>query len=48
VKNSGNAKILLIPNAGHATFVDQTADVLQAVHMFLTGTWPAHAEEIAK
>lgn len=38
-----DARILLIPDAGHACFVDQTDAVLKAIQSFLSGTWPPEA-----
>jgi len=39
-----DARLLLIPNAGHAAFVDQTEAVLEAIQSFLGGQWPSAAQ----
>jgi proline iminopeptidase len=41
-----NARLLLIPDAGHETFVDQPAAVLAALRLFLRGVFPPDAEAV--
>ena len=41
-----DARLLLIPDAGHAAFVDQTDAVLAAIQSFLGGKWPAGTERL--
>jgi pimeloyl-ACP methyl ester carboxylesterase len=43
-----NARLLLIPDAGHATFIDQPANLLREIEVFLEGGWPTNSKEIAK
>jgi pimeloyl-ACP methyl ester carboxylesterase len=43
-----NARLLLIPDAGHATFIDQPANLLREIDDFLQGHWPANAKELGK
>jgi proline iminopeptidase len=38
-----HSRLLLIPHAGHANFVDQTDAVLNAIQVFLRGAWPPGA-----
>ena len=40
-------RLLLIPNAGHATFVDQPKILLEAIAVFLDGKWPIGAKDYA-
>jgi len=47
-KTPSNARLLLIPNAGHATFVDQPANLLREIETFLGGSWPNNSKEVAK
>lgn len=42
-----DARLLLIPDAGHATFVEQPDAVLQAIQTFVGGNWPATAKQLA-
>jgi pimeloyl-ACP methyl ester carboxylesterase len=42
-KAPSDARLLLIPDAGHANFVDQTEAVIKAIQVFLGGTWPRGA-----
>lgn len=46
--NPPNARLLLIPDAGHATFVDQPAALLREIETFLRGDWPATAKPVEK
>lgn len=39
-------RLLLVPAAGHATFADQPAAVLDAIRGFLAGKWPAGAQPL--
>jgi pimeloyl-ACP methyl ester carboxylesterase len=48
VKTPANARLLLIPDAGHATFIDQSANLLHEIEVFLHGDWPNNSQEIAK
>lgn len=41
VKALPNARLLLIPNAGHANLFDQPEAVISAIDEFFHGTWPA-------
>jgi len=43
VKSLPNARLLLIPNAGHMNFVDQPQAVISAMDVFFRGNWPAEA-----
>jgi proline iminopeptidase len=47
-KTPSNARLLLIPDAGHATFVDQPASLLREIETFLGGSWPNNSKEVAK
>lgn len=47
-KSSPNARLLLIPNAGHATFIDQPAVLLREIETFLQGGWPANSKPVDK
>jgi len=47
-KTPSNARLLLIPDAGHATFVDQPANLLREIETFLGGSWPNNSKEVAK
>ena len=47
-KTPPNAHLLLIPDAGHATFVDQPENLLREIEVFLGGDWPGNSKEIAK
>jgi pimeloyl-ACP methyl ester carboxylesterase len=40
--------LLLIPNAGHATFIDQPAVLLREIEIFLQGGWPTNSKQIEK
>lgn len=44
-KSPPDARLLLIPDAGHAAFVDQTDAVLEAIQSFLGGQWPPAAKQ---
>jgi len=35
-----DARMLLIPEAGHAAFVDEPQDAVHAIRVFLNGEWP--------
>ena len=41
VKSLPNARLLLIPNAGHMNWVDQPEAVISAVDEFFQGKWPS-------
>ena len=41
VKSLPNARLLLIPNAGHMNWIDQPEAVISAMHEFFRGNWPA-------
>lgn len=43
-----NARLLLIPGAGHEFFVDQPAAFLDAAVEFLAGRWPKDAQPVGK
>jgi proline iminopeptidase len=47
-KAPSNARLLLIPDAGHATFIDQPAVLLHEIEVFLHGNWPTNSKEITK
>jgi proline iminopeptidase len=47
-KTPSNARLLLIPDAGHATFIDQPVVLLHEIEVFLRGDWPSNSKEIAK
>lgn len=47
-KNPPHARLLLIPDAGHATFIDQPTTLLHEIEVFLRGDWPDNSKEIAK
>jgi proline iminopeptidase len=47
-KNPPNARLLLIPDAGHATFVDQPVALLREIETFLRGDWPANSKPVEK
>ncbi len=41
VKSLPNARLLLIPNAGHMNWIDQPEAVISAMDAFFRGKWPA-------
>lgn len=41
VKSLPNARLLLIPNAGHMNWVDQPQAVISAMDVFFKGSWPS-------
>ena len=43
-----NARLLLIPDAGHAAFIDQPEVLLREIEVFLGGAWPNNSKEMAK
>jgi hypothetical protein len=43
-----HARLLLLPNAGHATFIDQPEALLREIEVFLQGGWPANSKEMEK
>jgi proline iminopeptidase len=47
-KTPPNARLLLIPDAGHATFVDQPANLLREIEIFLQGSWPTNSKKTEK
>jgi len=47
-KTPPHARLLLIPDAGHATFVDQPESLVREIEVFLGGAWPANSEELEK
>jgi proline iminopeptidase len=47
-KAPSSARLLLIPDAGHATFIDQPAALLYEIEGFLQGNWPTNSKEITK
>ena len=47
-KNPPNARLLLIPDAGHATFIDQPVALLREIETFLRGDWPANSKPVEK
>jgi len=47
-KAPSNARLLLIPDAGHASFIDQPATLLHEIDVFLHGNWPTNSKEITK
>lgn len=47
-KTPPNARLLLIPDAGHATFIDQPENLLREIEVFLGGNWPENSKEIRK
>jgi pimeloyl-ACP methyl ester carboxylesterase len=42
-KAASDRRLLLIPDAGHANYVDQREAVLGAIQVFLRGVWPDRA-----
>ena len=44
VKSLPDARFLLIPDAGHAIFIDQPEAVISAMDEFFRGKWPAGAK----
>jgi proline iminopeptidase len=42
-----NARLLLIPGAGHGVFQDQPRALLNAIEVFLAGVWPRGAVEVS-
>jgi proline-specific peptidase len=44
VKSLPDARFLLIPDAGHAIFIDQPEAVISAMDEFFRGNWPAGAK----
>jgi proline iminopeptidase len=40
------ARMLFIPDAGHACFVDQTHAVVRAIQSFMGGAWPLRATKV--
>ena len=47
-KTPPDARLLLIPNAGHATFIDQPAVLLREIEIFLQAGWPTNSKQIEK
>ena len=47
-KNPPNARLLLVPDAGHASFVDQPAALLREIETFLRGDWPDNSKPVEK
>jgi len=47
-KSPPNARLLLIPDAGHATFIDQPNALLREIEIFLQGGWPKDSKEVEK
>ena len=47
-KTPPNARLLLIPDAGHATFVDQPNVLLREIEIFLQGSWPTNSKKTEK
>ena len=45
-KKPADARLDLVPNAGHATFVDRPEAVLEEIETFLAGVWPANAKKL--
>jgi proline iminopeptidase len=43
-----DAQLLLIPHAGHATFVDQPAVLVRDIEMFFQGKWPATSTKLSR
>ena len=43
VSNTGDARLLLIPRAGHMNWLDQPAAVVLALDQFFRGQWPPAA-----
>jgi proline iminopeptidase len=41
-----DARMVLIPNAGHATFVDEPQAVIRNIQIFLSGKWPSGAKQM--
>ncbi len=42
-----NARLLTIPNGGHAPWVEAPEEVFGAIQVFLNGAWPEDAEQVA-
>ena len=47
-KSSPNARLLLIPDSGHATFIDQPAVLVREIETFLQGAWPTNSKPVDK
>jgi proline iminopeptidase len=47
-KGPRDARLLLIPDAGHATFVDQPHVLLREIEVFLQGAWPTNSKKVEK
>lgn len=47
-KTPPDARLLLIPDAGHATFIDQPDALLREIEVFLKGDWPANSKVLGK
>jgi proline iminopeptidase len=47
-KNPPDARLLLIPDAGHATFIDQPVTLLREIETFLQGDWPKNSKPVEK
>jgi proline iminopeptidase len=47
-KSPTNARLLLIPDAGHATFIDQPNALLREIEVFLQGGWPKNSKQVEK
>ena len=45
-KTPQDARMLLIPDAGHAAFVDEPQAVVYGVRVFLNGEWPKMARRL--
>jgi proline iminopeptidase len=43
-----NARLLLIPDAGHAAFIDQPENLLREIEVFVQGAWPAKSKVFGK
>jgi proline iminopeptidase len=40
-RHAGRSRLLLIPGAGHRTWIDRPATLLSAIHTFFRGEWPS-------
>lgn len=47
-RSAPNARLLLIPDAGHGVYHDEPKALLNAIRRFLRGDWPATATEMSQ
>jgi pimeloyl-ACP methyl ester carboxylesterase len=48
VRHAGNARLLLLANSGHRTWIDRPEALVAAIDIFLRGDWPPRAQKISQ